>query len=469
MEVIECYVVRVDHRETIYVSPIYEQNEYPATIVSDIPTDLDDGRGFRAIPEKGDTVLCTVSDNDRYYILGYYNIPSRAGERNSLIPESQHPGKHGWLHKLSKTAYFVGRKANQVLGFLGPWAQFDFQGNPHNQDIIEKLELKVTNFIGRFWGGYEKWERLEEENVGDSKLNTKYTGVYTRSHEPAGISDVKLEREKRNPGITDVGPPSPGRIPKNPDNLGYIDKTIVRAGAFEDKDHVWEIETRQSSGKNKTKDLFTRTRRGMQNGVLVEHDILDSAKGMSILEEYGLERDDLHFVHQYWGLTDAIEREVYLRSGDADGAIWSSRLKDLENGLSWTSRFGVDDDVLFTSELSDDNGTLVVTRDSDGLRVAVDDYYVLIKHDGTMVLESDAINLGEGAGQHIALAENLIDWIEKVLKPWLLNHSHGTGVGPSTPASGGLPPYNQFPSKVDDPADTKLDKIKNTEHKVKEK
>jgi hypothetical protein len=436
---VPAYVVGVnDDASRITVSPWDSSNEFEATYLSTIPTNIADGRRLQGVPTPrtettpGDNVLCAVVDN-RWYILGFFNLPDQlSSERVSYVKkyETIKPLRGGILLKISKIGQIVVRKSNWLKVWLGSWANVDLKGLDPLDDTREPtFTAKFANFVQRAWGGIVKWTRAKTDER-DVDWKTTHVDVKTRSYEPETITDYDLPQKTKNEGLEDTGDPAgtSSLPPANPFDLNYVDKVIKKSGHIEGDTHVYEREVRQSKEENKEKTVFTRLREGHREGVLREYETEDVLALTKTNERRGIFGDG------------RLMHNLYVQYSDSNGTVKESLEEEFGND-------GVD---LYRLVITNSAGKQIkIVATESGFELELED------DSAELILNSKNIKVGRGADTNLVRYEEL----EAVLlKLWDLikNHDHNTGVGPSTPASGGVYLTAQLPV-LDSPSGLQAD------------
>ncbi len=414
---VPCYVSRVDATgNLIMVSPWGDAAFIKATALSPIPTSLSDGRRIQGIPSKGDACMCMVVDG-RYYIQGYFNTPMyNTGETTTIVPELEglHPLENGSIHKISALGQIVYRKSNQVVTWLGNWANEKIDGFALLDDSRDETRsYKYANFVKRAWGGLTKWTRIKDKDKDYIEWKTNYTDVKTRSHELDTITDYELDQLVRNNSIDDVQQAetsdSPG--PQNPANSNYIDKVITRAGDIDGDTHVYEREVRQSKLGDKEKTVFTRLREGHREGVLSEYETRDQLAFTQTSENIGAMPDG------------RVLSNEYVQASDIDGTVVESLVEG----------FGKTDTDIYNWKLTNSAGKTIDIQATDtGFNIVLDD------DASTLNLDAKLITFGREPDTGLVRYTELKAALDGIWK-FAQDHDHNTGVGPSTPAKTGGP------------------------------
>jgi len=417
-KLVPCYVSKVDATgNLIMVSPWGDTAFFKATVLSPLPTGLDDGRRLQGIPspatdlKKGDDCMCAVVDG-RYYIMGYFNLPMlNTGETATLVAdvENLHPLENGSIHKISTLGQIVYRKSNQIITWLGTWANEKVDGHVLQNEIRDETRsFQYANFIKRAWGGLTQWTRKREKDLDYISWKTNYTDVKTKTHELDTITDWQLGTKVRNAAIDDIEttPDTPAEGPQNPVNSNYIDKVITQAGTIEGDTHVYQREVRQSKLGDKEKTVFTTVRDGHRTGVLREVNTEDTLEFTETSEKLGA-----------FGEGRLLSNE-YKQYADTDSTPLDSLIEE----------FGDNGTDVYNKVITHGDNTLRIQQTVDGVKLetaGAKAVTVNIGFDGTVSLDAGdslsitsagAIDFNTGAGGftvngHFLATADFFDWL----------------------------------------------------------
>lgn len=408
----------------ITVSPIEEDMSKEATVLSPIPTNIEDGRRLMGFPTArteylpGDTAICAVID-ERWYILGYFNLPNYdTGEKVSSVKENEKlsPFRGGFIIKLSELGQIIARKSNQFRIWLSTWADIDIKGpNPLDIEKEPVYSSKFANYVNRVWGGFLEWRRIKTEGEDPEYWRTYSTDVRTKAHEPEELSDIDLPYNEKNPNIDNP------QI--NTYNLNYADKVIKRSGTIGQDTHVYERETRGSKEGDKEKTQFTRLREGNRDGVLSHYQTLDSLAFTRTSEKLGAMPDG------------RVMTRLYAQDADADGTDQEFMFEEFgktESGELYTHAVYDANESSVTVSQTEDGITYTIAGASNIVITALYDGNYTVKADTKVVVDSPLIELGAGATEKVILGDAFKAYFDK--------HIHATGVGPSAPPTVVMPP-----------------------------